>query len=248
MSKPVLHVFAISHYCEKARWALDYLDIDYKLRYLAPGIHIQVAKKLGLPATSLPILTAGGTVLQGSREIVDWADAKTASVSKRLTPDAARDECLALEKRLDDVTGIHIRRYYYSEALVDHPESVRPIFTRDLSILHRFIVGRKWQMIRGLMIERMDLGRDQGQASKRILEGELDWLDGLLFDGRRFLAGDRLSRADITAAALLAPLARPRQHPTYANLSLPPNLAADLANWQGRPIVNWIGEIYRQYR
>ena len=66
MSQPVLYVFAISHYCEKARWALDYLDVAYKIRYLAPGFHREVAKKFGARRSSLPILEAGEQVLQGS--------------------------------------------------------------------------------------------------------------------------------------------------------------------------------------
>ena len=40
-----------------------------------------------------------------------------------LTPDDARDECLSLEQRLDRHAGVHVRRYYYSEALVEHPVS-----------------------------------------------------------------------------------------------------------------------------
>ena len=98
MSKPVLYVFAISHFCEKARWALDYLDIAHKIRYVAPGIHSKIAKKLGAPATSLPILEAGEHVVQGSAAIIDWADAATlATRSKRLTPNTAREDCVGLE-------------------------------------------------------------------------------------------------------------------------------------------------------
>ena len=66
MSKPVLYVFAISHYCEKARWALEYLGVEYEIRYLAPGIHIKVARKLGAAGTSLPMLPVAGRGLQGS--------------------------------------------------------------------------------------------------------------------------------------------------------------------------------------
>jgi len=56
MTKPVLHVFAISHYCEKARWALDYLEIDYEFRHLPPGVHISIARKLSATQTALPDL------------------------------------------------------------------------------------------------------------------------------------------------------------------------------------------------
>lgn len=248
MSKPVLYIFAISHFCEKARWALDYLDIAHKIRYVAPGINREIAKKLGAPATSLPILEAGEHVVQGSAAIIDWADSTLATSSKHLTPNTAREDCVGLEKRLDDVVGIHARRYYYSEAMVDYPKTVRPIFTRDTPILHKLLVRWKWNVIRKLMIERMDLGPEQREESRRIVEGELNWLDGLLSDGRKFLVGDHFSRADITAASLLAPLVMPKEHPTYAHLRLPPLLAAEVANWEGRPIIEWIRAIYREYR
>lgn len=247
MTKPVLYIFAISHYCEKARWALDYLDIDFEIRHIAPGLHIALAKKLGASASSVPMLVADGQLVQGSAAIIDWADA-AASNSKRLTPQTGREECATLEKRLDDVIGIHIRRYYYSEALVEHPQTVKPIFTEDLGFLQKMLIGVTWGMVRKVMIKGMDLGAEQGRDSKRIIEVELEWLDGLLADGRQFLTGERFSRADIAAASLVAPLAAPSQHPTYASIIVPPHVADDLVGWENRPAINWVREIYSQYR
>lgn len=248
MSKPVLYIFAISHYCEKACWALNYLDIDYEVSYLPPGFHLFIAKKIGAPGSSLPILVADGQVVQGSAEIIDWAEAVAAAGAKHLTPNTSREACLEVEKRLDDVIGVHARRYYYSEALVDHPETVRSIFTKDLTLFHKMLLSGTWRVVRKRMIDLMDLGPEQGQDSKHIVEGELSWLDGLLSDGRRFLVGEQFSRADMTAASLLAPLASPKEHPTYADLRLPPRVAADLVSWENRPSINWVREIYGQYR
>ncbi len=247
MTKPVLYLFAISHYCEKARWALDYLDIDFELSHVAPGLHIALAKKLGAPASTLPILVADGQLVQGSAAIIDWADARAPS-SKRLTPQTNHEPCTALEKRLDDVIGVHIRRYYYSEALIEYPQTVKPIFTEKLGLLQKLLIGVLWGVVRKVMIKSMDLGPHQGQESKRVIEVELSWLDEILSDGRRFLTGERLSRADIAAASLLAPLAAPMQHPTYTNLVVPPHVADDLVGWDDRRVINWVREIYRQYR
>ena len=99
-----------------------------------------------------------------------------------------------------------------------------------------------------MMIRAMDLGTEQWQESRRIVEDELDWFDGLLADGRRFLLGDRFSRADITAASLLAALALPKEHPTYGALEVPPQAATDLALWAKRPSLAWVREIYRGHR
>ena len=247
MGKPVLYVFAISHYCEKARWALEYLDVDYEIAYLAPGPHVAHARKLGLRSTGLPILVAGGTVIQGSAEIITWAEASTAT-DNRLTPVSRADECQTLEKRLDATLGVHVRRLYYSEALVDHPEIVRPVFTGNLRVPQKIMTIVGWPVIRKRMIELMDLGPDQRLESRGIVDAELDWLDGLLSDGRPFLAGEHFSRADIAAASLLAPLVLPDQHPVYAGLEVPPLCAADLQQWKDRPSLAWTRKIYAQYR
>jgi glutathione S-transferase len=247
-SKPVLYAFAISHYCEKACWALDYLDIDYELQYLAPGEHVQIARKLGAPRTSLPFLMTSGRVIQGSAAIIDWADNATPSKEKCLTPDAGRDECLQIEKRLDDIVGVHVRRFYYSEALVEFPNTVRPIFTADLPLLKKLLTSMAWGNIRKMMIARMDLGKEQGQESRDITAGELDWIDELLTDGRKHLVGDEFSRADIAAASLLAPLALPPEHPTYNRIKLPPTMAGDVSRWEQRPSLRWVRDMYAQFR
>ncbi len=249
LDRPVLYLFAISHYCEKARWALDSLDIEYEVRHLPPGAHVQVAKDLGAAGSSLPFLVAEGRVVHGSGAIMDWAESAAAGPSKRLSPDSEfEEECRTLETRLNDVIGVHVRRYYYSEALVDHPDSVLPIFTQDLAASERQSLEKNWGLVRQVMVGMMDLGPEQRQESRRIVEGELDWFDGLLNDGRRFLLGERFSRADMTAASLLAPLALPKEHPTYGMLDLPPLARADLALWSRRPTLAWVREIYSAHR
>lgn len=247
MTTPVLYVFAISHYCEKARWALDYLGIAYQLKPIAPGIHLKMAQKLGLKIGSLPILRDGETIIQGSATIIDWAE-KKCDTGKTLTPATQPDAIKNIETRLDDTAGVHVRRYYYSEALVEHPHTVRPLFTKGIPLLHSLIVRYKWNMITQLMTKRMDLGAEQGVQSLNILDKELAWLDGMLSKGQRFLVGDQLSRADIAAASLLAPLVSPDNHPTYGSLKLPPRMKTEMAAWQDRPSLKWVNELYRHHR
>lgn len=248
MPKPRLYVFAVSHYCEKARWALDYLQIDYDLYYLGPGHHRKMAKTLGLRRSGLPFMVADGEVVQGSANIIDWAGTASTDGDRRLLPPSAREDCLAIEKRFDDVIGIHARRYCYSAALTEQPRSLRPIFTAHLPRLQKLIVTANWEPITRLMIRGMDLGPRQGDESKQVVDEELRWLDALLSDGRQFLAGDEFSRADIAGASLLAPLVLPREHPTYDLLKLPPKLADDVARWRDRPSFAWTRDLYARYR
>jgi glutathione S-transferase len=247
MARPVLHVFAISHYCEKARWALDRFGIGYRMSHVMPGANRKRAKQLGLRAGSLPFLQIGTSAIGGSDAIIDWGEENRSATSASLRgddPAAVR----ALENRLDEVIGVHVRRYYYSDALLNDPASVRPIFSRDLPFLPRLAMRAAWPKIVPVMIRFMDLGKSQGLESRDILLRELDWLDGILADGRPFLVGGALSRADITAASLLAPLVSPLQHPTYAALKLPDALAATVAGWQDRRSLTWVENIYAQCR
>ena len=244
---PTLYIFAISHFCEKARWALDYLDIEYELAYLAPGLHSMWAKRRGLDSTTLPTLAVGGQYIQGSDKIINWADANTRS-SRRLTPAVDAEEVLTLERRLGDTVGVHTRRMFYSNALLDHPATVRPVFTRDLVGAPRLFTLAMWPVIRKVMIRAMDLGPAQGQQSRDILEGELDWLDSMLADGRRFLVGDTLSRADLAASALFSRIAGAEQHPLAEFLSLPPHVAELVKPWRDRPTMQWIHRNYAEFR
>jgi glutathione S-transferase len=247
MPKTTLYLFAISHYCEKARWALEYYGIPCQPRHVMPGLNRPIAKKLGLARGSVPFMQAGDTAIAGSGAILDWGEANRAAGRASLNGDDP-EAVKAIEQRLDDVTGIHIRRYYYSDALLSAPKSVRPIFARDLTLLPKIALTLGWSRIVPVMIKMMDLGPQQGLESQHILLAELDWLDSLLADGRRYLTGGAFTRADITAASLLAPLVSPPEHPTYSGLALPADLAATVADWQHRPILLWVKRIYAERR
>ena len=119
---PQLYIFPISHYCEKARWALDYLNVDYELQCVAPGAHADVVTKLGAKGTSLPVLLSDGCAIQGSDEIVEWAE--NYSRNGRSLKPVDLPAAIEIESRLNDVLGVHVRRMYYSEALVEHPQTV----------------------------------------------------------------------------------------------------------------------------
>ena len=186
--------------------------------------------------------------IQGSSAIIDWAEANKAADARSLAPQINQQQALDMERRLDDVLGVHVRRFYYSEALVDYPQSVRPIFTRDLTLLQRWLVTAAWGGIRKRMIKGMDLGPEQGMQSRELVVTEMEWLDGLLADGRSFLSGDTLSRVDITAASLLAPLVQPEQHPAYGDIQIGPKVAAACKQWEQQTCLQWTRAIYQKNR
>ncbi len=247
MNTPVLYIFNISHYCEKARWALDYFGIDHEARHVMPGAHRAIAKKLGAKRGSVPFLQTDGGVIAGSSAIIDWCEVHNAG--KRPSLSGADPEVVrATEKRLDDVVGVHVRRFYYSDALINAPACVRPIFSEGLPIFQRAAVSLGWSRIVPLMIKGMDLGVEQGLQSRAVVEAELDWLDSLLADGRPYLHGNQWTRADLTAAALLGPLAAPKEHPITAKAFFPSAVLKAMKEWEKRPALQFVGRMYSTHR
>jgi glutathione S-transferase len=246
MQKPILHVFLISHYCEKARWALDLCGVEYQLSLLSPLSHASNAKKIGAKRSSLPILETSTGVIQGSAEIIKWANDQ-ARINERpgllITP-----ESKAIEKRLDDVLGIHVRRWFYSEALLDCPETVRPVFAHGSGLFGRLTLRLAWPKVVASMVKRMGLGVDQENESKEIVSSELDWLDSLLENDSSFLTGGALSNADIAAASLMAPMLSPESHPASGLITLPPRASELAEQWSQRPFTKWLTELYSARR
>ena len=243
--KPILYIFAISHFCEKARWALDYLEIQHDVVHLAPALHSKLASKLGLKSSSLPILKIGETVIQGSENIIDWAEQKSA---KTLAVDGNEQSAREDESRLGDVLGVHTRRMFYSEALIEHSSTVRPIFTKDLPAFPKAFTWLMWSVIRKKMISGMDLGKQQGEESIEILDQELYRLEGLIDGENSYLYGNKFSRVDLTAAALLARMAAPPDHPSFQFMTRPPRIQKLADQWYERPALVWVRWLYSEYR
>jgi glutathione S-transferase len=247
MDKPILYVFNISHYCEKARWALDHFGIAHRVQHVMAGQQRHIAKKLGAERGSVPFLQVGDQVIVGSSAIIDWAEAHPAANLPSLAGSDA-EQVRAIEKRLDDITGVHVRRFFYSDALTENPNSVRPIFANGLPLFQRLAVIVTWPKIASVMKKLMDLGPAQREESRAIVDAELTWLDGLLADGRPFLTGSEFTRADLTAAALLAPVVDPKEHPVHGLVPFPINVAATMQAWAERPSLRLVREAYANRR
>ena len=76
----VLYQFPISHFCEKARWALDYKGLDYTTKNLLPGLHVKTTKKLAA-RSSVPGTFAGDPVASSRYPRLDLATAGSSGSS-----------------------------------------------------------------------------------------------------------------------------------------------------------------------
>ena len=112
--RPKLATFAISHYCERARWALDWHGIDYDEVGWPPGVHKILAKRAGAKKGSVPILLTGNGVVEGSDTIIGWAEDNSRENNTSLCPPEHSAEIDEMETRLDKKAGINVRRFIYA--------------------------------------------------------------------------------------------------------------------------------------
>src|SRR6476619_6901050 len=88
----------ISHYCEKARWALDRAGVPYREERHVQGIHMLASRRAGGKGT-VPVLGTSEGAIGESQEILAWADRGLAEPD-RLFPDdpALRAEAESLSR------------------------------------------------------------------------------------------------------------------------------------------------------
>ena len=68
----------ISHFCEKARWALDRAGVEYVEQRHLQVIHVLAARRAGGGRTVPVLVTAEGRVCPESSDILRWADTQVA--------------------------------------------------------------------------------------------------------------------------------------------------------------------------
>ena len=76
----------ISHYCEKARWALDRAGMPYREVPHVQGIH-HVASRLGVARGTVPVLVTHYGAIGESEEIVAWVDGAVSPPSSGCFPE-----------------------------------------------------------------------------------------------------------------------------------------------------------------
>ena len=236
IKRPLLLTLAPSHYCERARWALDRQSIDYDEERLAPGAHLWRVKRLGASCTSLPLLVLGdGSLCYGSDRILDWAGIPGGDPE--------------IEQRLEQTTGPLIRQCLYAGLLHDPQSGIRDVLLRGTR--HATIGRLTWPLLRRVMASGMNAQPHLLPDLTAQVDFELDWLDGVVVERGDHLVGQEFGRADLTAASLLAPIALPQVEPIKslsAGVRWPPMLAPFIARWSDRPTLKWVRYLYEAHR
>jgi glutathione S-transferase len=245
----VLITIPISHYCEKARWALDRAGIPYEERAHLQVLHRVAVRRAG-GGTTAPVLVCGDRVFADSADILDEADAK-APPERRLfpeDPDAAA-EVRSLERDFDENLGPHGRRWMYDGMRGE----------RDLALTYGTTGVPAWQrrsfpIAFPLMYRVLDrylaITPESVARSETIVRETFDAVASRLDDGRAYLCGDQFTAADLTFAALSAAVVMPPEYgvPLPQPDELPNTLAPIVRELRAHPAGAHALKMYREER
>jgi glutathione S-transferase len=238
-----LYQFPFSHYCEKARWALDRKGIGYYARNLLPGLHVGPARKVAR-STSLPILVDEHGATQGSSVILDHLDRCHAQAPLTPSEPTLAEEARCWERRLDEEVGVTLRLWFYHHTLQDRRLALG-FLTRGATWRGRLLLAAIFPRLRRAMRERMGIDAASAERAERRLRAALDELDATV-ETTTFLVGESFSRADLTACALLEPLCAPGRR--RDELAFPQAVLAVRDELSARPFFGWVARTYATER
>jgi len=239
-----LYQFAISHFCEKARWALAYKNLEYVKKNLLPGPHLAQTKRMGTDISATPILNHDGNLIQGSGHIISHLDQHFPE--RPLTPvnPELKAQCLEWENYLDQEVGVQVRRYCY-HYLLQYPSMVIPLYTQGGPWYGTLLYKLIFPKLRAKMRQAMKINETTAGQSKRRFEAAIERINNRL-QGHVFLVGEQFTRADLTAAALFSPLVQPHQFGLRWPAEWPLEVSAEVQNILSE--LDWVSKTYDQYR
>jgi glutathione S-transferase len=194
---------------------------------------------------TLPVLDLDGERIVDSTHIVQSLERR--NPEPPLYPDdpAERRRALELEDFFDEHAGHDLRRVAFYDIRAD-PDYVSAFLTTGRSAATRRVF-RALLAAPGSMAyanRRYRINAEDAAASRAKLAAALDRIMAEL-QPSGYLAGGRFTIADLTAAALLFPLAWPAE--LQYDYPDPPD-APFIRSFEGHPALDWIRDIYSRHR
>jgi glutathione S-transferase len=242
---PELFQFKISHFNEKARWALDYKGIEHTRRSLLPGPHKFTVKRLS-GQEQVPVLRVADRVIPGSDAIIDYVEAARAEPALYPRDPALKRRALEVQAKFDADVGPAIRLALFHDLLGDQ-RYFASLLTIGQPRLARVGYRTIFPLVRVLMSRAMQINADNAERAREVVRGAYD-LVAKESAATGYLVGDRFSVADLTAAALLAPGVEMDPSPFAYEKPFPPVLRAWWSRWREHPGTAWVKTMFARHR
>jgi glutathione S-transferase len=242
---PVLWHLKVSHYNEKARWALDYKRVPHVRRAAIPGRHARIARSLGAGRT-FPVLELDGEILGDSTLIIHALERRHPEPPLYPADPADARRALEIEDFFDEEFGPYLRLLVLEHMLPD-PRLFLGAFAPDLSAPRRWVARAIHPLTRRKVAADFGIERSGVELawSKCRLAGERFAAE---LQPNGYLVGDGFTVADLTVAALLSPVVAPVEFPYPQPQRDHPRLADLRRMLDGWGALEWAREIYARHR
>jgi glutathione S-transferase len=240
-----LHQFSHSHFNEKVRWALDYKGVPHVRICYLPGPHVPQIRRL-TGQTQVPVLRIDGRSVHGSATILDLLEQRFPSPPLYPADVAARDEALLIQEKLDSQLGPEVRRAAF-DATIHDGAYVATMFASEKAAWKQTAYRTAFPLVRTLMKKSMNITPETGRRAAERVTALLDFLAEKA-SATGYLVGETFTVADLTAAALLGPVALVNHPDMKQSEPMPPRFAALCEGWKDHPGMRWAYEIWRKHR
>jgi glutathione S-transferase len=246
LETPVLWHLEISHYNEKARWALDYKGVAHVRRAVTPGLQELRARRLRAGRT-VPIMEMNGRAIGDSTKIIEELERRWPEPALYPPDPEERRRALELEDHFDEQCGRDARRVLFGDNLAE-PETFLALFhgagRRRIGPLEAltplFCRLVKWRF--RIRPETVEKSREKVRAAFDKLEADVG--------PSGYLVGESFTVADLTAASILAPIVMPPEFP-YIKLH-PDERTAQSRRFRDslkdHPGFKWVEDMYARHR
>ena len=242
---PVLWHLKVSHYNEKARWALDYKGVPHVRRAAVPGRHAAIAKRL-TGGRTFPVLVLGEEAIGDSTTIIEALERLHPEPALYPADPLARRRALEIEDYFDEELGPHLRLLALHHLLPNSGLTLGT-FAPDLRGLRRLTARATFPFLRRRI--RAQFGIDPGSvelAYQKVHAACERFHRALQPSG--YLVGDSFTVADLTLAALVSPVVAPEQFPYPQPQRGHPLLAPVREVLAESGLLAWAREIYARHR
>jgi glutathione S-transferase len=247
---PTLWHINVSHYSEKARWALAWKGVEHRRRSPIPSAHMAVALWLTRGAQyTFPVLTLDGHHIGDSTAIVAALEERFPEPPLYPADVGERRRALELEEFFDEELGPPIRQLVWHE-LSNDPDRFALVMEQTAPPpLARF---SKASALYGRVFTALRFSARSAEAAERSrakVLAALDRLDAELeAGGGDYLVGDSFTVADLTAASLFYPLVGPEGAPLPPDQPLPEGFKRLRESVRERRGFKWVAEMFRRHR
>lgn len=205
----VLVTIPISHYCEKARWALDRAGIAYTEQSHIQAIHRFATRRAGGGITA-PVLVCADGALADSTDILAWADAQSTTSLRTLYP---RDsDRAAMVRRLEDYFDTRLgpqSRCWLYQQLRGRRDLALDYGCAGVPVWERMALTFGYPALIAIVAHVLDVTPTTGLRSEHEVRAVFDAVGKYLSDGRPYIYGEKFTAADLTFSALAAPMLMP---------------------------------------